>query len=125
MLPLPWIWICLAVLGVWLLPAALLALRLGRFMGRTNPMSEMVERVARAICDSADADQSTECTCRPATCLARGPNRVARAGIEAMREPSRAMWAAGGTAIVGKTAVHHDTVLTLAWQAMIDAALRD
>lgn len=46
----------------------------------------------------------------------------ADAALSAMEEPTREMWAAGGNAIVGKTKVHHDAVLTAGWNAMIGAA---
>ena len=38
------------------------------------------------------------------------------------REPTRAMWVAGGDAVVGKTNVHHDTVTDAAWRAMVSAS---
>jgi hypothetical protein len=38
------------------------------------------------------------------------------------REPTRAMRAAGGDAVVGRTTVHHDQVTEAAWAAMVAAS---
>lgn len=43
--------------------------------------------------------------------------------IALVKEPSREMWAAGGNAVVGKTAVHHDVVVDAAWRAMTSCPL--
>lgn len=63
---------------------------------------EMVERVASAIADGLGRELDVE--------------RIARAAIAAMREPTDAMVLAG---------VHHDNMGDMAgrWQAMIAAAL--
>ena len=67
-------------------------------------MSEMIERVARAIAeqmfDYPDGDKSF--------------HNEARAAIAAMREPTEAMQIA---------AIHTDGQCIVMWQAMIDAAL--
>jgi hypothetical protein len=49
--------------------------------------------------------------------------RKARAAIEAMREPTREMWAAGADACVTKVNVHHDKVVGDVWAAMLGAAV--
>lgn len=80
----------------------------------TAEVPEMVERVARAICQS-------ECDNRLGPGKCKGCSQVwreswiinqARAAIEAMREPTEAM-----ASEIGR----HDTVSI--WKAMIDAAL--
>ena len=74
-------------------------------------MSEMVEQVAAAIKDAAvivlDYSDVT---------YLEDPMVVARAAIEAMRKPTRAMINAG----LGE----YDMVVD-SWDAMIDAALKD
>ena len=66
----------------------------------------MIERVARAIYDEA-ADKPYATDLEP----------IARAAIEAMREPTREMLAAG---------MNEEGVDLLSeWRAMIDAALKD
>jgi hypothetical protein len=82
-------------------------------------MSEMIERVARALdeChdpsswhpyDFWDHDFALE---------------LARAAIEAMREPTDAMKQAGDD-FSGNLAITHDASGEGTWQAMIDAALK-
>ena len=77
-------------------------------------MGEMVERVAKAICEALGDDWSRE----GLGGLKRGYAPVANAAIEAMREPTpemtkaaRLRWNAG-----------HDKT---AWRLMIDAALAE
>lgn len=79
-------------------------------------MSEMVERVRLAISAGATTEQ-------------------ARAAIEAMREPTEAMIAAGGTdskwrvgeitAYASETGDLHAAFANDVWSAMVDAALKD
>lgn len=74
-------------------------------------MSEMIERVARALAKLADNDNWNEFV----------PD--ARAAIEAMREPTDAMMAAVDCA--GEKADWlSGRAWTAAWQAMIDEALK-
>lgn len=87
-------------------------------------MSEMVERVARAI--AALRSCSLEWGPKQPICAscsnARGYSddvgcmTLARAAIEAMREPTEAMWAAHREA--DKLGISH-------WHTMIDAALSE
>jgi hypothetical protein len=73
-------------------------------------MSEMVERVARAICDS---DQLT-----PYDTLDEGWRNIYRreawVALTALREPTEAMLEAGS----------HKGDPLIAWQAMVDEALK-
>lgn len=81
-------------------------------------MSEMVERVARAIAEEINGGKFDD---------ARWYNddqrdvhrRRARAAIEAMREPTEAMLTAGDSAMIRK-----DDAAADAWQAMVDEALK-
>lgn len=45
--------------------------------------------------------------------------------FDAIGEPTRAMWAAGGDAVVGKTSVHHDVVTEAVWTAMLTRCRAD
>lgn len=82
-------------------------------------MSEMVERVARAICCSGgcwrvrDPRYISQLPCAAPTYL-----QEARAAIEAMREPTVAMEQAGADASEGSTGLAWGI-----WGVMIDAAL--
>jgi len=74
-------------------------------------MSEMVERVARALSGWLHGSPSWE-SCFP----------MARAAIEAMREPTEAMvWAGRADHLT----VDGEEWSKPIWQAMIDAALED
>jgi len=84
-------------------------------------MSEMVERVARAIklddgspCISRDKGRNKLCA-HSDGCICRS---LARAAIAAMREPTSAMREAAQTDEISATQAW------LAWEAMIDEALR-
>ena len=79
----------------------------------------MREKMARAMADLRINHQKWD-DMHPR--LRDGYLVAADAALSAMEEPTREMWAAGGNAIVGKTKVHHDAVLTAGWNAMIGAA---
>ena len=85
-------------------------------------MSEMVERVARALCDR-DPDGTQGGPMSSGIWLDEGEANwtaftdKARAAIAAMREPTAAMLEAAGGERPRETAY--------AWQAMLDAALKD
>jgi hypothetical protein len=81
-------------------------------------MSEMVERVARALCRSAALGDPGQ-----AYIDANWPNysTAARAAIEAMREPTEAMIGAGRGALPNFCPEDSDALVC--WQDMIDAAL--
>ena len=89
-------------------------------------MSEIIERVARAICASLDEDPDAADT--PYEIRGwRLHQSTARAAIAAMREPTEAMIGAGGDIIW--TRVNNDqnginAHAIEAWCAMIDEALR-
>jgi len=72
-------------------------------------MSEMVQRVADAIAEAADLDSDTMY------------KDMARAAIEAMREPTQEMKAVDG--VHWGYGCHVCGGLTEGWHAMIDAAL--
>ena len=76
-------------------------------------VSEMVERVARAIIDKSGIRPDFT----PEEAM-RATLPVARAAIEAMRAPSQAMHNAGFT-------VMRPDGPSAAWEAMIDEALKD
>lgn len=96
-------------------------------------MSEMVERVARAICatrcvraqvfNECCLDETTRligpCKANMAQLLLLGPIQTARAAIAAMREPTDAMCRAGNSKAFITDGSTEDV-----WQAMIDAALK-
>lgn len=75
-------------------------------------VESMVERVARAICDSANGEHGCGGFCQAVV----NYGDAARAAIEAMREPTRDMIARGSW--------HRDNE-RLFWQAMIDTALNE
>jgi hypothetical protein len=84
-------------------------------------MSEMIERVARAIYEDA---WGIEWPPEPAG-EADEYRRGARAAIEAMREPTEAMLSAAGTRRPrGDEVMGPDHPWAL-WDAMIDAALKE
>lgn len=81
----------------------------------------MIETVARAICDSTEADNFDAL---PADGIVRASYmQQARAAIEAMREPTITMAVAGSSFawFEGRTDEIGNTITT--WQAMIDSAL--
>jgi hypothetical protein len=87
-------------------------------------MSEMVERVARAMCKEAFGDCVCENECRSADC--QDKKRYALAAIEAMREPTQQMRLAGISewSRSDPTPEHESTLIFNAiWRAMLDAAL--
>lgn len=78
-------------------------------------MSDMVERVARAICLKLSGPELDEC------------ENAARAAIEAMREPTRAMFLAGRELAHSgdeDELMDRDSVKER-WRVMIDAALSE
>ena len=93
-------------------------------------MSEMVERVARAICEADGVDPDKE-ICGMGVQLPigelapawRARLKQARAAIEAMREPTEAMTNQEG--LHWGYSCHVCGGLKEGWQAMIDDALKD
>lgn len=102
-------------------------------------MSEMVERVARAIATELGADLDTAFADKTEWTNMRGTDAAgrwrdinepfksdylaaARAAIEAMREPTGGMLKAGFKNTLNDA---FDTEVSYIWQAMIDAALGD
>lgn len=86
-------------------------------------MSPIIERIARALCcpERECEKLQSDGTCkRNYTFLGE-----ARASVAAMRDPTKAMLEAGNAAVRGAT-VHEamERGDLLAWQAMIDAALK-
>lgn len=82
-------------------------------------MTEMVERVARAIEATMFAPHEL-----PVDDELHGRYLVtARAAITAMINPDLLMWAAGGTAQCATRNKHHDIAVGRIWHDMIDAAL--
>ncbi len=79
-------------------------------------MNEMIERVARAICEAA-----THMNPPPQSMLWENYVAVARASIAAMREPTEAMIDAAWDN--GRNDFECDPITT--FPAMIDAALKD
>lgn len=79
-------------------------------------MSEMVERVARAICDSGAMDSD-----RTYPEIIEDARVAAKAAIAAMHEPTDAMVNAPPRPTLANCDEHHYAV---AWQAMIDEALK-
>ena len=78
-------------------------------------MSEMIERVAKAIHKVTHDDKWPTCNfCKDA----------ARAAIEAMRQPTEAMIGAGRDATINNDPLAYPDVEDT-WPAMIDAALKD
>jgi hypothetical protein len=92
-------------------------------------MSEMVERVARVICETQNVD-GFKCTC-PLLGEIEGNNwcngnravAQARAAIAAMREPTEAMKDADG--VYWEDSCLHCGGHQHAWQTLIDAALKE
>lgn len=80
-------------------------------------MSEMVERVARAICGEPRGCDYPQCRCSPSWIV--GIDRRSRAALTAMREPTEAML----KAFYGDMPV--ESRLGDDWRDMIDAALED
>lgn len=81
-------------------------------------MSEMVERVARAIADAGGSDfDQLPSKHGPGFGLRNMYMNMARAAIEAMREPTGAMEDAAFSSTL--------TIPKRGYQAMIDAALKD
>jgi hypothetical protein len=83
-------------------------------------MTEMIERVAKAILDAMDITDGLD---------ASAADRYARAAIEAMREPTDQMCEAGYSAGTGDWGGRYDNRRELArgriepgWHAMIDVA---
>lgn len=79
-------------------------------------MSEMIERVARAICAATSPGEPCENQCQACT-------RDARAAIAAMREPTRAMLRSGFTRRP-EFDLGDDTFKRV-WQGMVDGALNE
>lgn len=91
-------------------------------------MSEMVERVARAICRQANIDDGYDDGLVFKNSMDAGmwKNHIdqARAAIEAMREPTREMgWA--GLHTTDALDQERTGVVSDVWQAMIAAALKN
>lgn len=81
-----------------------------------DAVSEMVERAAKAM-------EAARFSVRPP--FDETPYlEMARAVIAAMREPTQAMLNEGGTAMTASYNESTDVLLTKAWQAMIDEAIR-
>jgi hypothetical protein len=90
-------------------------------------MMDMVERVARAICiaDGQDPDHESADPFDEGAKLWTTNIGVARAAIEAMREPVEGMEIAGHDASEKAGGfVSHKPFVTAGWNAMIDAALK-
>lgn len=84
-------------------------------------MSAMVERVAKAMEFVMIERASIKCTSRDHSMA------LARAAIEAMREPTEAIWDAGSITSekIEEEGLHgHEDEITMIWQAMIDEALK-
>lgn len=94
-------------------------------------MGEMVERVARAICDQEAGTPGTDCACNSGTCSRLSVKLAACAAIAAMREPTGEMKDAGaetyglGNSVIGPAGAALVGQPTKAYQAMIDKALED
>jgi hypothetical protein len=82
-------------------------------------MSEMVERVAEAIV--AEMAQQTRMSAPTNAALSKSAIEVARAAIEAMREPTSEMSEAAFQ--IEASGHSQRTLLEAGWRAMIDAAL--
>lgn len=83
----------------------------------------MLENIANAI-DFADEAYVANYPGDPLAARA-GPKwseAIASAVIDAMREPTRLMWAVGGDAVVGYKQRNHDKVVEGVWNGMLDAA---
>ncbi|MGI9295968.1 MAG: hypothetical protein ACR2PS_18445 [Pseudomonadales bacterium] len=77
-------------------------------------MTEMLDRAARAIQDAMIIDHGDGLY---------HPDDMARAAIEAIREPTMMVCVAGETILDGETSEAGFAVAV--WQAMIDAALKE
>jgi hypothetical protein len=90
-------------------------------------MTEMIERVARALCRAAGADPDVCVTCEsipPITFWVwENYTAKARAAIEAMRVPTREMLTAGENHTNFLSSDCNDFLK--GWRAAIDAALED
>ena len=95
-----------------------------------TPPSEMVERVARAIWDARESSFPARLRVRFEDRLTSEVFDMARAAIEAMREPTEAMMVAGGKVDVGHAwcaageRIVDDSAGDV-YRGMIDAALKD
>lgn len=88
--------------------------------------SEMVERVARAIAWAELPDYAKAVTTQDGMYVDPSYSLIARAAIEAMREPTDEMLIAGTPWYHDnwrKAHVREDTSMEAIWQAMLDAAL--
>lgn len=90
-------------------------------------MDDMVEKVARAICDAGQGQwRKPPYNELHTDALNNHWRHKARAAIEAMREPSEAMVKAGYDAFMAWDARTGDDLgMEIIWRAMIDAALSD
>ena len=86
-------------------------------------MSEMIERVARALAksDGADPDMVLDVDGEPMPVWRATYWHPARAAIEAMREPTERMVGVGEGAFTPDGLTHP---VILGWRAMIDEALK-
>lgn len=78
----------------------------------------MVERLAKVLADTLDANGEV---------IIMDCRMLARTALQAMREPTEAMWRAGADSIDGYMRLEHPHAYAIeakgTWQAMIDAAL--
>lgn len=89
-------------------------------------MSEMIERVARAIEIAAnEATESSEAGWREEYCTPDMARAAARAAIKAMRDPTKEMFRAIPPPYSAQGMVDQPASYWDAWHAMIDAALKD
>ncbi len=94
-------------------------------------MSDMIERVARALCIATGELPDTETPYHPTVShIWEHYIPDARAAIEAMREPTETMYCAGDEEILAhlnseKFIKGEDTPAVDCWKAMIDAALAE
>lgn len=94
-------------------------------------MSEMVERVADAICKKSCIYQGSGSRC--ADRCSRNPNSFksdflrdkARAAIEAMREPTDEMLRAGASAFTVAPGPQSQRTANITFQFMLNAALKE
>ena len=85
-------------------------------------MTTMIEKVAQAISDSIEAQGATLAEIGDDLTLVDGDlsfSLIARAAIEAMREPTEAIFEAG------EKYVRLGRIVEVQWQRMIDAALKE
>jgi hypothetical protein len=98
-------------------------------------MSEMVERVARAICAAICAEATASMLASPADVAEASAAVVdegwvefaheARIAIEAMREPTEVMVSKGQAVLIETEANNGESMTDEIWHAMIDAALKE